>query len=1059
MKYSILVPTNNGIHYTECCLTSLLHDVRAEAIPLSHFEIIILDNDSIDGIYELIDYFNGVNLRYYKFDREERNPAKMNYGAGEASGEYLIFLDNHTEVIESLITPMEDALNDESIGIVSGLKFAPDGRIDHAGLALDANNIPIRLFSSHHENREKPITSQKVPAVSTFCTMVRRNEFLRLNGFDNSLAGFYSDVDLCLQYQSTLKKSAFVTAKSRSYLVSLSVTEEKDNEWKEYFLSKWPNPADYISNIYDSRAKKNNLLKDEKLRAKPTEDKKEMHRTSTGYSYKKRETIVFFFDDSFSAFNVSIENLYKAYKSKYSKAYKVCRDSPSNFFHYHNADCWTVTYTHFWPDYFRPTRHCAQKDLRLFAVNYETTIKPRDYWMDHIRNNDFRILYVSHYCRHFLKNAGIPNERLLYLPLGYCPKIRKPRKNRPGYRMNYLTITNSNDPDRYNTETIVEAFASAFSTKKNKVGFIVKDCGSEPSITRQLLDRHLQGFSVSLEGFISSERRYVKLFRDSDIFISPIRGEGFGMKTLEAAVSGLPVIGPRYGGPKDYLHYAEFVEVAHTLKPVGNTIDRKYLLFDQSYVDCNMDVESLKSKLLETYSGACELRTGARKKRAYLLRAYSWSTIAAALEKHLQGTDFEAREITQKMSGDCKNEYEFAASETYAQNEIEYPDISVLINTYNRAESLFEVITAFLNLPDTKSCKTEIIIVDDGSKEEYLPLLKELNQNHVALRYIKYNMNKGSMFAKNVALHHARGEISVFVGDDIIPLPGFLTRRLTAHRRYNATVLILGHTEWHPSVRNNMISLYSTKYSGFQFGYHFIRHKSEASLRNLYTSNISFVTAAIKTRGLYFKCLEGINLYDDTLWGDQLKVHGFRLIYDREIEALHKHHTDYKWFINRAYNKGRTAMQLYTKYPNSADFTKVEVILEEIRNLYPDTISSSTDLFLLESMMKEEHLLYENRLKIMKGYYERLKLMQIAAHILSRVHDYYQLKGVLSAFTLDEHTKNAILSECFFQHSTKSKGQQVSSTLSVETRAVCKLILHLAGKLKKIHSYTAYTKN
>jgi hypothetical protein len=199
-------------------------------------------------------------------------------------------------------------------------------------------------------------------------------------------------------------------------------------------------------------------------------------------------------------------------------------------------------------------------------------------------------------------------------------------------------------------------------------------------------------------------------------------------------------------------------------------------------------------------------------------------------------------------------------------------------------------------------------------------------------------------------------------------------------------------------------------------------------------------------------------LYDDTLWGDELKLHGFRLIYDREIEALHKHHIDYQWFVNRAYKKGRTAMRLYASYPNSADFTKVERDLEEIRNLNTNThIGSPNDMLLLESMMKEEYLLYENRLQKMEGYYERLKLMQTAARMLGRVHDYYKFKGVLSTFTLNEQTKNALSNEYFFQHSPKSSEKYVLSSFSHEIEAVLKLILKLAEKIKSnTFLYTFY---
>src|SRR5207248_11255990 len=45
----------------------------------------------------------------------------------------------------------------------------------------------------------------------------------------------------------------------------------------------------------------------------------------------------------------------------------------------------------------------------------------------------------------------------------------------------------------------------------------------------------------------------VRLYRGADFFVAPYRGEGFGMKILDAFALGLPVLLPEYGGPVDYL--------------------------------------------------------------------------------------------------------------------------------------------------------------------------------------------------------------------------------------------------------------------------------------------------------------------------------------------------------------------------------------------------------------------------------------------------------------------------------------------------------------------------
>jgi GT2 family glycosyltransferase len=91
---SILILNYNGLKYVDKCLASILRT------NYSNFEIIFIDNASIDGSCEYVERRYGDNL-HLKIIKNERNygfAKGNNIGARYAKGDYLVFLNVDTEV-------------------------------------------------------------------------------------------------------------------------------------------------------------------------------------------------------------------------------------------------------------------------------------------------------------------------------------------------------------------------------------------------------------------------------------------------------------------------------------------------------------------------------------------------------------------------------------------------------------------------------------------------------------------------------------------------------------------------------------------------------------------------------------------------------------------------------------------------------------------------------------------------------------------------------------------------------------------------------------------------
>lgn len=103
MLTSVVIPNYNGIRYLKNCLLSLQ---KCEG---EDFEVIVVDNGSTDGSDVLPDSLK-LNVRLIKLDENTGFAHAVNVGIREAKGEYVILLNNDTEVESGFVRKLTEAL-------------------------------------------------------------------------------------------------------------------------------------------------------------------------------------------------------------------------------------------------------------------------------------------------------------------------------------------------------------------------------------------------------------------------------------------------------------------------------------------------------------------------------------------------------------------------------------------------------------------------------------------------------------------------------------------------------------------------------------------------------------------------------------------------------------------------------------------------------------------------------------------------------------------------------------------------------------------------------------
>lgn len=208
---SIIIPTKNQHDYIKRCIDSVVQKTTYK-----NYEIVITDTGSTD--HEVLDLYDefGANkrIKIVKWDKPFNFSAVCDFGAKKARGDYIIFLNNDTEIITP--TWIEDMLGyamQEGVGSVGCKLYYPDGnRIQHAGVILGVGGqngtpgIAGHFFPAFIDNPPQDPAqlsyiggTRDFSAVTAACVMVSKEKFNKVKGFDPVFKIAFNDVDFCLK--------------------------------------------------------------------------------------------------------------------------------------------------------------------------------------------------------------------------------------------------------------------------------------------------------------------------------------------------------------------------------------------------------------------------------------------------------------------------------------------------------------------------------------------------------------------------------------------------------------------------------------------------------------------------------------------------------------------------------------------------------------------------------------------------------------------------------------------------------------------------------------------
>ncbi len=193
-RVSVLLLLCNRAELSLACIQTLLTHVNDVA-----FELVLVDNGSRDETPELLGRLRGakvirnaVNVGY---------PKAVNQAARAASAEYLLLLNNDTQVLgKSLDTAVAYLDAHADVGVVGARVILLDGSLQEAGCSLLSDGWTRQLGRGQQPDQPAYNFCRDVDYCSGAFLMTRRRLFLEMGGLDEVFSpGYFEDPDYCVR--------------------------------------------------------------------------------------------------------------------------------------------------------------------------------------------------------------------------------------------------------------------------------------------------------------------------------------------------------------------------------------------------------------------------------------------------------------------------------------------------------------------------------------------------------------------------------------------------------------------------------------------------------------------------------------------------------------------------------------------------------------------------------------------------------------------------------------------------------------------------------------------
>ncbi len=262
----------------------------------------------------------------------------------------------------------------------------------------------------------------------------------------------------------------------------------------------------------------------------------------------------------------------------------------------------TVWVRHQWP----PKKDKPKGAKWIIKQPWEFTTLRKDFF-EFFKEAD-EIWTPSNFSRNAFINSGLDPDKVQVIPNGVDPRIFSPKGEVPALptQKSFKFLYVGGTIYRKGIDVLLDAYVRAFSSKDD-VCLVIKDIGGSTYYrgrnAEEIINQIRQNPNapeILYSKSAISEEQIAELYRACDVLVSPYRGEGFSMPTIEAMACGIPVMVSKGGATEDFVDETVGWFIPTTQEGIGDTIDGHELTGPGYMLKPNGD--ALVELLQEVYS-------------------------------------------------------------------------------------------------------------------------------------------------------------------------------------------------------------------------------------------------------------------------------------------------------------------------------------------------------------------------------------------------------------------------------------------------------------------------
>jgi glycosyltransferase involved in cell wall biosynthesis len=234
--------------------------------------------------------------------------------------------------------------------------------------------------------------------------------------------------------------------------------------------------------------------------------------------------------------------------------------------------------------------------------------------------------------------------------------------------------------------------------------------------------------------------------------------------------------------------------------------------------------------------------------------------------------------------------------------------VSVVIPTWNRADLLALTLDKIQNQTVPRDFY-EVIVIDNESSDHTQAVLEQKSRTFSNLKAFSQS-KRGAAATRNIGIRAAKGEIVLFIDDDILAEPNLIEAHWKYHQTHPGSSIVGGVvTPWKdctdPFLRylrdRGIFNPYSIACGPMDFSYY-------------HTGNVSTPRAVLNDVGGFNEQFAIYGMEDIEL-GYRIERHGSRIMHGPEAKALHQYYPTCQQFIQRCEQAGYSLGKMIELHP------------------------------------------------------------------------------------------------------------------------------------------------